>query len=76
MPHDEKSPMANTEIEHLRAANAEMLKVLRAIDVAAAEIEATDGPADDRAMWSAIYDARRRDNDASSWSSSGCGMTP
>ncbi|CAA6605789.1 conserved hypothetical protein [Rhodospirillaceae bacterium LM-1] len=59
MPNDEKSPMANTEIERLRAANAEMLKVLRAIDIAAAEIEATDGPADDRAMWTALYEARR-----------------
>lgn len=47
------------EIGRLRAENAALLNVLRAIDVAAAEIEATDGPADDRAMWSAIYEARR-----------------
>ena len=48
-----------TEIERLSTANAQMLKLLRAIDAAAAEIEATDGPADDRAMWAALYDARR-----------------
>ncbi len=47
------------EIGRLRAENAALLNVLRAIDVAAAEIEAADGPADDRAMWSAIYEARR-----------------
>ncbi len=47
------------EIALLRAENAALRKILRAIDRAAAEIEATDGPADDRAMWTAIYEARR-----------------
>ncbi|MBF0354949.1 MAG: hypothetical protein HQL43_06925 [Alphaproteobacteria bacterium] len=48
-----------TEIERLSTANALMLKLLRSIDAAATEIEATDGPADDRAMWAAIYDVRQ-----------------
>jgi hypothetical protein len=50
---------AETEIERLLAENASLRKVLRAIDVAAAEVEATEGPADDRALWTAILEARR-----------------
>ncbi len=49
----------STEIDRLRAANDAMVGTLRAIDRAATEIEATDGPADDRTMWAAIYEARR-----------------
>ena len=48
-----------TELDRLRADNAAMVEMLRSIDRAAAEIETTDGPADDRAMWTAIYEARR-----------------
>jgi hypothetical protein len=50
---------AETEIERLRAENAALRKVLREIDEAAAEVEATEGPADDRALWTAILEARR-----------------
>jgi hypothetical protein len=50
---------AETEIERLRAENAVLRKVLKAIDEAAAEVEATEGPADDRALWTAILEARR-----------------
>ena len=49
----------SAEIGRLRAANAAMVETLRAIDRAATEIETTDGPADDRAMWAAIYEVRR-----------------
>ncbi|MDO8608120.1 MAG: hypothetical protein Q7R40_16410 [Phaeospirillum sp.] len=49
----------STEIDRLRADNAAMVGTLRAIDHAATEIETTDGPTDDRAMWTAIYEARR-----------------
>ncbi|EME69914.1 hypothetical protein H261_10934 [Paramagnetospirillum caucaseum] len=49
----------SAELDRLRTDNAAMLETLRAIDRAATEIETTDGPADDRAMWTAIYEARR-----------------
>ena len=49
----------SAELDRLRTDNAVMLETLRAIDRAATEIETTDGPADDRAMWTAIYEARR-----------------
>ncbi|OAN53023.1 hypothetical protein A6A04_15010 [Paramagnetospirillum marisnigri] len=49
----------SAELDRLRTDNAAMVKTLRAIDRAATEIETTDGPADDRAMWTAIYEARR-----------------
>ncbi len=48
-----------TELDRLRADNVAMVQTLQAIDRAATEIETTDGPTDDRAMWAAIYEARR-----------------